>query len=127
MKWIVTGADSSTGKTRKVEVEAESEKQAVSCARGLGVYTYRIQRLPDTLAPPPQFTPPPPEADDVEVRCPACKSKQITADKRGYSSGAGAVGCLLLGPLGLIFGAPGSNQVKLTCLKCGFQFDPGGG
>lgn len=62
-----------------------------------------------------------------EIKCPKCFSTQLTAGKKGFGLGKAAVGGLLLGPVGLLGGALGSNKVKITCLNCGHQFKPGQG
>lgn len=62
--------------------------------------------------------------EDEPVCCPKCGSAQLTANKKGYGLGKGAVGGLLLGPVGLLGGFLGSNKVVITCLKCGHQWKP---
>lgn len=59
-----------------------------------------------------------------EVRCPRCKSNQITANKKGFGLGKAAAGGILLGPLGLLGGFLGSNKIMITCLKCGHSWKP---
>lgn len=63
--------------------------------------------------------------DDDLIKCPKCKSTQITANKRGYSLAKGAAGAVLTGGIGLVAGLHGSNRVKVQCLKCGFKWNPG--
>jgi len=63
----------------------------------------------------------------AEGICPRCGSKDIAPVKRGYNSDAGACGCLLLGPLGLLFGLAGSGKTRLVCLGCGHEWKPGHG
>jgi hypothetical protein len=58
------------------------------------------------------------------VRCPKCKSTQITANKKGFSVGKAAAGVLLTGGVGVVAGAIGSNSVKVTCLSCGNSWSP---
>lgn len=60
-----------------------------------------------------------------EIKCPRCKSNQITANKKGFSVGKAAAGALLTGGVGLLAGTIGSNKVVITCLACGHQFKPG--
>lgn len=60
-----------------------------------------------------------------EIKCPKCKSTQITANKKGFSIGKAAAGALLTGGVGLLAGTIGSNKVIITCLACGHQFKPG--
>jgi hypothetical protein len=50
--------------------------------------------------------------------CPKCGCAQIAAVPRGYSAGAGIVGELLFGPVGLVAGALDANQIRLVCTNC---------
>lgn len=59
------------------------------------------------------------------VDCPKCGSTQIMATKKGFGVGKAAVGAVLLGPIGLAGGMMGSNQIMLSCMKCGHQWKPG--
>lgn len=61
-----------------------------------------------------------------EIRCPSCRSTQVSANKKGFGLGKAVVGGLAGGPLGLIAGFAGSNKVIVTCLKCGNTWTPGG-
>ena len=63
---------------------------------------------------------------DEQIKCPKCESTQLTANKKGYGMGKAATGGLLLGPVGLLGGLFGSSKVKITCLKCGYEWKPGG-
>ena len=47
---------------------------------------------------------------DSAVSCPKCKSTQIHSGMRGWSAMTGLLG---------------SNQIMITCLKCGHTFKPG--
>lgn len=60
-----------------------------------------------------------------EVRCPKCNSTQIAANQKGFGVGKATTGAVLLGPLGLLGGFVGSSKVKVTCLRCGHQWEPG--
>ena len=62
--------------------------------------------------------------DDEPIRCPRCRSTQITANKKGFGVGKGIAGGILLGPVGLLGGFLGSGKVKITCLKCGYTWKP---
>jgi len=55
-----------------------------------------------------------------EIKCPACGSNQISANKKGFSIGQAVAG-------GIIGGAIGMNKIKITCLSCGHVFNPGKG
>lgn len=50
------------------------------------------------------------ELDDGQIHCPDCGSIQISANKKGFS---------------LFTGLFGSQNVKITCLKCGKRWDAG--
>ena len=60
-----------------------------------------------------------------QIKCPKCRSTQLTANKKGFGLGKAAAGGLLLGPVGLLGGVMGSGKVKITCLKCGHEWKPG--
>lgn len=62
--------------------------------------------------------------DEEPVRCPRCRSTQLTANRKGFGLGKAAAGGLLLGPVGLLGGFLGSRKVKITCLKCGYTWKP---
>ncbi|MEK4509482.1 hypothetical protein [Paenibacillus sp. FSL K6-2524] len=64
------------------------------------------------------------EEEDL-IKCPKCKSTQITAGNKGFGLGKAAVGGLILGPVGLLGGIVGSKKVKITCLKCGHNWEAG--
>lgn len=61
---------------------------------------------------------------ETQIRCPKCDSAQISAGKKGFGVGKAAAGVVLLGPLGLAGGMIGSGQVQLSCLNCGYQWEP---
>lgn len=58
------------------------------------------------------------------VKCPKCGSKQITANKEGFSGKKALVGGLLTGGIGLLAGCIGSKKIKITCLNCGHNWEP---
>lgn len=62
---------------------------------------------------------------ETEIKCPKCRSNQLTANKKGFGLGKAAVGGLLLGPVGLLGGLVGGGKVKITCLKCGHGWKAG--
>ncbi len=57
--------------------------------------------------------------------CQRCGSSNLHADKKGFSGGNALIGGLLTGGIGLLAGTVGSNDIKITCLKCGAKFNPG--
>jgi len=61
----------------------------------------------------------------MAVACAKCGCEQITAQRRGVNIPASLIGGVVAGPLGLAAGAPGSNDVVVTCLQCGHQWTPG--
>lgn len=60
-----------------------------------------------------------------QIKCPSCGSNQITAGQRGFGTGNAVAGGILFGWVGLLGGLIGSNQVIVTCLKCGRQWNAG--
>jgi DNA-directed RNA polymerase subunit M/transcription elongation factor TFIIS len=62
---------------------------------------------------------------DEQIKCPKCKSTQISAGNKGIGIGKAAVGGILLGPIGLLGGLFGSKTVMVTCLKCGNKWEAG--
>ncbi|KJR45065.1 Phage protein [Desulfosporosinus sp. I2] len=57
-----------------------------------------------------------------QLKCPKCKSTNLTANNKGFGLGKAAVGGILLGPVGLLGGLVGSKKAVFICLKCGNQF-----
>jgi len=60
-----------------------------------------------------------------QVKCPKCGSTQISANKKGFSGTKAVAGAVVAGPLGLVAGTHGSGKVRITCLNCGKEFNPG--
>jgi len=60
-----------------------------------------------------------------QIKCPRCGSTQLTANKKGFSGAQALGGAILTGGIGLLAGTIGSNKIKITCLACGHQFNPG--
>jgi tellurium resistance protein TerD len=56
------------------------------------------------------------------LTCPKCGSTNVYVNKKGYSAGSGCCGAILLGPLGLLCGASGSNTIEKNCLDCKKKF-----
>ena len=61
----------------------------------------------------------------METQCPKCNSKDLYADKKGFSGRKAVFGGLLTGGIGLLAGTLGSNKILITCLNCGNKFIPG--
>ena len=59
------------------------------------------------------------------LKCPKCRSTDLTANKKGYRLGNAVAGLVLTGGIGLLGGFVGSNKVKVTCLKCGNNWEAG--
>ncbi|WP_317319174.1 MULTISPECIES: hypothetical protein [Alistipes] len=59
-----------------------------------------------------------------EIRCPRCNSTNLHVDKKGFSGGKALAGVLTVGALGALAGTIGSNNIEVTCLKCGKKFNP---
>ena len=57
-------------------------------------------------------------SDDL-IKCPACGSTQLTANKKGFGL------CkALFGGVGLLGGFMGSGKIQITYLKCGHRWKP---
>lgn len=65
------------------------------------------------------------DAEEEKIKCPNCKSTQITANKKGFSGVKAVGGAVLTGGIGILAGTIGSNKILLTCLSCGKQFKVG--
>ncbi len=61
------------------------------------------------------------------IHFPRCKSTQVTANKKGFSSSKAAAGVLLTGGVGLLAGTISNKEIVITCLNCGKEFKPGEG
>lgn len=59
------------------------------------------------------------------VKCPKCKSTQITAAQKGYSATKGLAGAFLTGGVGLLAGFHGSKDLLVYCMKCGHKWKAG--
>jgi hypothetical protein len=64
-------------------------------------------------------------ASDDSLRCPKCRSTQLSAGSRGFKLGRAAGWGLVLSPLaGIIAGAKGRGNIKVSCMNCGHQWEP---
>ena len=54
--------------------------------------------------------------------CPQCGCPNVTPDRRGYSVIAGIAGDLLVGPIGLLAGVVGENEIILSCTNCNHKW-----
>jgi len=59
-----------------------------------------------------------------DIICPRCHSTNVRTGKKGFGLGKAAVGGLILGPVGLLGGFIGQNQLKFTCNHCGNTWTP---
>lgn len=54
--------------------------------------------------------------------CPKCLSTSLSSHKKGFGIGKAIVGAAVTGGIGLVAGNIGAKKVRVTCLKCGYQF-----
>ncbi|MFJ5712983.1 TerD family protein [Neobacillus sp. NPDC093127] len=59
-----------------------------------------------------------------DIICPRCHSSNVRTGKKGFGLGKAAIGGLILGPVGLLGGFIGQNQLKFTCNSCGSTWSP---
>ena len=59
-----------------------------------------------------------------DIVCPRCYSSNVRTGKKGFGLGKAAIGGLILGPVGLLGGFIGKNQLKFTCQACGSSWSP---
>ncbi|QCJ42262.1 tellurium resistance protein TerD [Bacillus sp. S3] len=59
-----------------------------------------------------------------DIMCPRCHSTHVRTGKKGFGLGKAAIGGLILGPVGLLGGFIGQNQLKFTCNSCGNNWSP---
>jgi tellurium resistance protein TerD len=89
-------------------------------------YAYPAQTFPNYQQPS-SFTAPPPASQTYggeHLICPRCGSTNIRTGEKGFGIGKAAIGGLILGPIGLLGGFIGKNQLKFTCLSCGRSWSP---
>jgi len=63
------------------------------------------------------------------LKCPKCGSRntrRIKGEGKSYSTGCGALGCLIAWPLGIVMAILGADpeRIKVKCLSCGNVFLP---
>ena len=58
------------------------------------------------------------------LRCPKCRSDQVVGGTKGFGLGKAAAGAVLLGGVGLLGGLVGSKKVTVSCMKCGYRWQP---
>lgn len=58
------------------------------------------------------------------ISCPRCHSTNIRTGEKGFGIGKAAIGGLILGPIGLLGGFIGKNQLKFTCQSCRKSWSP---
>lgn len=64
------------------------------------------------------------EEGEIQVKCPKCRSAQVTANKKGFNIGQALVGGVFTAGIGIAAGFWGSNEIRLNCLRCGHRWKP---
>ncbi|MBQ9980787.1 MAG: helix-turn-helix domain-containing protein [Oscillospiraceae bacterium] len=62
------------------------------------------------------------KTDNYGLICPISGSDKMQAFKKGFSAGSATIGAVLLGPLGILAGAIGSDEIYRVCMSCGHHF-----
>ncbi len=52
------------------------------------------------------------------TKCPTCGSKNIRILPKGFSLGKSVAGAIVAGPLGVLGGLHGKNDLQVTCSNC---------
>lgn len=65
------------------------------------------------------------QVNEEYLCCPKCHSRNIQAEKKGFSTGKALAGGLAFGLYGILAGNIGANDEVLICLKCGNKFKAG--
>ncbi len=60
----------------------------------------------------------------MSVKCPKCRSNEITGGTKGFGAGKAVAGLVVAGPVGLVAGAIGKNKAMNTCMSCGKRWNP---
>ncbi|MCT4508819.1 MAG: TerD family protein [Tepidibacter sp.] len=56
------------------------------------------------------------------IICPRCNSNNVTNEKKGFGIGKSAIGGVLLGPLGMLGGFIGKDDLVFNCNSCGTKW-----
>lgn len=62
------------------------------------------------------------EQNDLVYLCPKCFSTRLDTVNKKYNAGKGAAGYILVGEIGLLYGAAGLNNLEFCCKECGYKF-----
>ncbi len=113
-------------KTQCPNCKAEQDIPEEYEGRNLKCLSCKTPFLAKEYVPPPpiKLPPPKPQSEPPPIKCPKCGSTQIMGGKKGFSGGKAVGGALLLGPFGVLAGLHKSKKIIVSCLNCGYEWEP---
>lgn len=60
---------------------------------------------------------------EKHVYCPYCLGEKLMYGEAGFSGGKALVGSVLAGPIGVLAGTLGKNDLQISCMECGSRFE----
>ncbi|MEG1863480.1 MAG: zinc ribbon domain-containing protein [Oscillospiraceae bacterium] len=111
--WLIFwGISNAVAKNMKMNNLNTAEKNAYDTIKDKAKRQERLDRIKEL-------------EDKGEIYCPKCLSTHYSTNKKGFGIGKAVVGAALTGGIGLTAGNLGAKKVRVTCLKCGYQWMAG--